>query len=94
VIERTSGTRTKEFVPGRALDAFDQIYCRTGEGKQRLVRPNVTFRPENVPNPEDRRIYLLDGRGRDPVAVAVALEDLRARASADGLTIRPLEDLR
>jgi hypothetical protein len=94
VIERTSGTRTKEFVPGRALDAFDQIYCRTGEGKQRLVRPNVTFRPENVPNPEDRRVYLLDGRGRDPVAVAVALEDLRARASADGLTIRPLEDLR
>jgi UDP-N-acetylglucosamine:LPS N-acetylglucosamine transferase len=94
VIERTTGTRTKEFVPGRALDAFDQIYCRTGEGKQRLVRPNVTFRPENVPDPEERRIYLLDGRGRDPITVAVALEDLRARASADGLTIRPLEDLR
>jgi hypothetical protein len=94
VIERTTGTRTKEFVPGRALDAFDQIYCRTGEGKQRLVRPNVTFRPENVPDPEERRIYLLDGRSRDPIAVAIALEDLRARASADGLTIRPLEDLR
>jgi hypothetical protein len=94
VIARTSGTRTKEFVPGRALDAFDQIYCRTGEGKQRLVRPNVTFRPENVPTPEDRRIYLLDGRGRDPIAVAIALEDLHARASADGLTIRPLEELR
>jgi hypothetical protein len=28
------------------------------------------------------------------VAVAVAIEDLRARASAGGLTIRPLEDLR
>jgi UDP-N-acetylglucosamine:LPS N-acetylglucosamine transferase len=94
VIARTTGARTKEFVPGRALDAFDQIYCRTGEGKQRLVRPNVTFRPEDVPNPEDRRIYLLDGRHRDPVAVAIALEDFQARASADGLTMRPLEDLR
>jgi processive 1,2-diacylglycerol beta-glucosyltransferase len=94
VIARTSGTRTREFVPGRALDAFDQIYCRTGEGKQRLVRPNVIFRPENVPIPEDRRIYLLDGRGRDPIAVTIALEDLHARAVADGLTIRPLEELR
>jgi hypothetical protein len=94
VIARTSGEQTHEFVPGRALDAFDQIYCRTGEGKQRLVRPNVTFRPEDVPEPEERRIYLLDGRDRDPVAVAIALDDLHARASADGLTIRPLEDLR
>jgi len=94
VIAHTTGERAKEFVPGRAFDAFDQLYCRTGEGKQRLVRPNVTFRPEDVPDPEDRRIYLLDGRGRDPVAVAVALEDLHARASAEGLTIHPLEDLR
>jgi UDP-N-acetylglucosamine:LPS N-acetylglucosamine transferase len=94
VIEHRSGERAKEFVPGRALDAFDQIYCRTGQGKQRLVRPNVTFRPEDVPDPEDRRIYLLDGRGRDPVTVAVALQDLEARASADGLTIHPLEELR
>lgn len=94
VITRTSGEKAREFVPGRSLDAFDQIYCRTGEGKQKLVRPNATFRPEDVPDPETRRIYLLDGRHRDPVAVAIALEDLHARASADGLAIRPLEDLR
>ncbi len=85
VITRTSGEKAREFVPGRSLDAFDQIYCRTGEGKQKLVRPNVTFRPEDVPDPESRRIYLLDGRDRDPVAVAIALEDLHARATADGL---------
>jgi UDP-N-acetylglucosamine:LPS N-acetylglucosamine transferase len=94
VIARSSGEKAGEFVPGRALDAFDQIYCRTGTGKQRLVRPNVTFAPEDVPDPEDRRIYLLDGRHRDPIAVAVALADLEARASAEGLAIRPLEDLR
>jgi len=94
VIARTTGEEAEEFVPGRALDAFDQIYCRTGKNKQRLVRPNVTFAPEDVPDPEERRIYLLDGRGRDPVAVAVALADLRARAAAEGLSIRSLEDLR
>jgi len=94
VIAQSSGEKAQEFVPGRALDAFDLIYCRTGQGKQRLVRPNVTFAPEDVPDPEDRRVYLLDGRDRDPVAVAVALADLDARASAAGLTIRPLEELR
>jgi UDP-N-acetylglucosamine:LPS N-acetylglucosamine transferase len=94
VIAQSSGQKAREFVPGRALDAFDQIYCRTGQGKQRLVRPNVTFAPEDVPDPEERRIYLLDGRDRDPVAVAVALADLEARASSEGLSIRPLEDLR
>lgn len=94
VIARTTGEKAQEFVPGRALDAFDQIYCRTGKNKQRLVRPNATFAPEDVPDPEERRIYLLDGRGRDPVAVAVALADLQARATAEGLSIRSLEELR
>ncbi len=54
----------------------------------------MTFAPEDVPSPEERRIYLLDGRHRDPVAVAVALDDLDARAAAAGLSIRPLEELR
>jgi len=94
LISRTTGTRVRDFVPGRALDAFDQFYCRTGPGKQRLVRPNSTFRPEDVPDLSRRRIYLLDGRGRDPLAVTLALEDFEARAEADGLHVRPLEDLR
>jgi len=94
LISDTTGTPVRDFVPGRALDAFDQFYCRTGPGKQRLVRPNSTFRPENVPDLSGRRIYLLDGRGRDPLAVTLALEDFEARAEADGLRVRPLEDLR
>jgi hypothetical protein len=94
LISETTGTPVRDFVPGRALDAFDQFYCRTGPGKQRLVRPNSTFRPENVPDLSGRRIYLLDGRGRDPLAVTLALEDFEARAEADGLRVRPLEDLR
>jgi UDP-N-acetylglucosamine:LPS N-acetylglucosamine transferase len=94
LISHTTGTPVQDFVPGRALDAFDQFYCRTGPGKQRLVRPNTTFRPENVPDPSGRRIYLLDGRGRDPLAVGLALEDFAARVQADGLRVRPLEDLR
>jgi UDP-N-acetylglucosamine:LPS N-acetylglucosamine transferase len=94
VISNTTGTPVRDFVPGRALDAFDQFYCRTGPGKQRLVRPNSTFRPEDVPDPTGRRIYLLDGRGRDPLALAIAIEDFAARADAAGLHVRPLEDLR
>jgi hypothetical protein len=89
-----SGEKATEFVPGRALDAFDQIYCRTGKGKQKLVRPNETFPPEEVPDPEARKVYLLDGRQRDPLALALALEDLQARADAAGLRVRPLDDLR
>lgn len=94
VIAHTTGSPVTEFVPSRALDAFDQFYCRTGPGKQHLVRANATFRPEDVPDPSDRRIYVLDGRGRDPLAVALALEDFAARVDADGLQIHPLEELR
>jgi hypothetical protein len=94
VISEATGEPVRDFVPGRTLDAFDQFYCHTGKGKQRLVRPNDTFRPEDVPEPLGRRIYLLDGRGRDPVAVGLAIEDFAARVEADGLRVRPLEDLR
>jgi len=94
VIAATSGEKAREFVPGRALDAFDQLYCATGKNKQKLVRPNETFPPETVPEPEARKVYLLDGRDRDPLAVALALEDFEARAEAAGLRIRPLGELR
>jgi UDP-N-acetylglucosamine:LPS N-acetylglucosamine transferase len=94
VIAATSGTKTHEFVPGRSLDAFDQLYCRTGKDKQRLVRVNDRFRPENVPQVENRKIYLLDGRGRDPVAVALAIADFETNADARGFEVRPLGDLR
>lgn len=94
VIAAHTGEHAHEFVPGRALDAFDQLYCRTGDHKQRLVRPNKVFKPEDVPAPEARKVFLLDGRHRDPIAVAFALEDFAMRANAAGLEIRPLEDLR
>jgi processive 1,2-diacylglycerol beta-glucosyltransferase len=94
VIVAHSGEKAREFVPGRALDAFDQLYCRTGKNKQKLVRPNDTFAPEDVPDPEVRKVYLLDGRSRDPVAVALALAAFQARADAAGLHVRPLDDLR
>lgn len=94
VIATYSGHRAHEFVPGRALDAFDQLYCRTGKDKQTLVRPNATFRPESVPDLESRKVYLLDGRNRDPVAVALAVRSFEARAAAAGLEVRPLDDLR
>jgi UDP-N-acetylglucosamine:LPS N-acetylglucosamine transferase len=94
-IAQTAGIKApREFVPGRRLDGFDQFYCRTGKLKQRLVEPNLTFRPEDRVSPESRKVYLLDGRNRDPESVAIALADFETRVEGDGLTIRPLEDLR
>ena len=94
VIVARSGKPAHEFVPGRALNAFDQLYCRTGKDKQRLVHPNVKFQPEDVPSPQGRKIYLLDGRGRDPVAVALALADFESRVDAAGLHLQSLAVLR
>jgi processive 1,2-diacylglycerol beta-glucosyltransferase len=94
MIEAQAGAPAREFVPGRRLDAFDQFYCRSGEGKQRLVQPNETFPPEDLVEPEARKVYLLDGRGRDAEAVAIALADFEMRVSQAGLKVRPLEDLR
>jgi processive 1,2-diacylglycerol beta-glucosyltransferase len=94
-IAQTAGIRTpREFVPGRRLDGFDQFYCRTGKLKQRLVEPNQTFRPEDRIHPQARKVYLLDGRNRDPESVAIALADFETRVEGTGLSIRPLEDLR
>ncbi len=94
LIAQTAGVKAHEFVPGRRLDGFDQIYCRTGKVKQRLVEANTTFRPEDTVTPEGRRVYLLDGRSRDPEAVAIALSDFETRAHTAGLDVRPLEELR
>jgi hypothetical protein len=94
VIAHMSGERTHEFVPGRSFDAFDQLYCRTGEGKQRLVRPNVQFRPETDPKLEGRKIYLLDGRHREPAALALTLADFATDATRQNLNVRALEELR
>jgi hypothetical protein len=94
-IAQTAGIRTpREFVPGRRLDGFDQFYCRTGKLKQRLVEPNQTFRPEDAVTPQGRKVYLLDGRNRDPESVAIALADFETRVQDSGLSVRPLEDLR
>ncbi len=94
VIAARSGRSAREFVPGRRLDAFDQFYCRSGRGKQRLVEPNETFQPEDALQPDERKVYLLDGRNRDPEALAIALADFETRVDTAGLQLRPLQDLR
>jgi UDP-N-acetylglucosamine:LPS N-acetylglucosamine transferase len=94
VIADTSGQEVREFVPGRSLDAFDQLYCRTGEDKQRLIRPDVTYRPGARPTLKELDIYLLDGRGRDPEELAAAIADFAARAKFLGMEIQPLRELR
>jgi hypothetical protein len=93
-IAARSHVSAREFVPGRRIDGFDQIYCRSGRRKQRLVEANTTFRPEALPRPRGHAVYLLDGRNRDPAAVAVALEDFATRVRHSKLHLRSLEGLR
>jgi hypothetical protein len=85
-----------EFVPGRELDAFDQIMCRTGgSGPARLVLANTTFGTTHLPqHVRSSRIYLLDGRRGDVQTLQAALARFRNRTDAAGLHVRPLRDLK
>ena len=94
VIAREAHVRPDEFVPGRELDAFDQIYCRVGHYRTRLVLANWTFRANHLPSRvRSARIYLLDGRGGGPAALHAALVNFRGRLTAAGYRSRPLRDL-
>jgi hypothetical protein len=84
----------REFVPGRRIDAFDQIYCRSAKHKQRLIEANHTFASSAPLHLYGRSVYILDGRHRDPAAVAVSLEQFAHRAQRSHLRLRSLKGLR
>ncbi len=93
VLARETGQPAHEFVSARRPDAFDQFFSR--RVKQKLVVPNHTFAPEDLPSRfENRKVYLLDGRDRDRVAMEVAVSDLETRLERSGLQARPLGELR
>jgi len=93
VIARQAGEPTKVFVPGRRLDAFDRYYA--GRTKQRLVVPNDTFGPDQLPDTlEADRVYLLDGRGRQLDEMERAVSALVARLDRANLRAGALGELR
>jgi hypothetical protein len=93
VIAREAGEPTKVFVPGRRLDAFDRFYA--GRTKQRLVVPNETFGPGELPTSlEADRVYLLDGRGRHLDEMERAVNALVARLDRGNLRAGSLGELR
>ncbi len=93
VIAHEAGEPMREFVSGRRPDAFDQFFSR--RAKQRLVVPDHTFGPESLPAElEGRKVYLLDGRNRDAVAMEIALSDLETRLTHARLQAHPLGELR
>ena len=56
---------------------------------------NVVVLPESMPAElEGRKIYVLDGRGRDVVAMEVAVSDLELRLDHARLVAHPLGELR
>jgi UDP-N-acetylglucosamine:LPS N-acetylglucosamine transferase len=93
VLARETGEPTHEFVSARRPDAFDQFFSR--RVKQKLIVPNHTFAPEDLPSRfENRKVYLLDGRDRDRIAMEVAVSDLATRLERSGLQAHPLGELR
>jgi processive 1,2-diacylglycerol beta-glucosyltransferase len=93
VIAEEAGTPAKEFCPGRRLDAFDQYYSH--RQKQKLVVANFTMRPESLPEQlQAGKVYVLDGRDRDPTAMEVAVADLHAQFESAGLRAASLGELR
>jgi UDP-N-acetylglucosamine:LPS N-acetylglucosamine transferase len=93
IIAQEAGAPAKEFCPGRRLDAFDQYWSH--KQKQKLVMANYTVRPESLPGDlQAGKVYVLDGRDRDPTAMEVAVADLDAQFESAGLRAAPLGELR
>ncbi len=93
LIAAEAEAQVREFCPGRRLDAFDQYYSH--RQKQKLVQANHMVRPENLPSHlESGKVYVLDGRDRDPLAMEIAVADLQAQFLRSGLRAAPLGELR
>jgi UDP-N-acetylglucosamine:LPS N-acetylglucosamine transferase len=93
VLAQETGRSAHEFVSARRPDAFDQFFSR--RAKQKLVVPNHSFAPEDLPvSFESSKVYLLDGRNRDRIAMEVAVSDLGSRLEQSGLRAHPLGELR
>jgi UDP-N-acetylglucosamine:LPS N-acetylglucosamine transferase len=93
-LTRTTGAPPIEFVAAHPIDGFDQMYCRTGRMKQRLVRANHTFTPTSVPGLRNRGVYVLDARAAPPGAIARALHRVAVKARRSGLRVRSYRALR
>ena len=91
---RRPASRRASSCPGRRLDAFDQYYSH--RQKQKLVRRRThTCGPRTCPTElEAGKVYVLDGRDRDPTAMEVAVADLDAQFEPAGLRAAPLGELR
>jgi UDP-N-acetylglucosamine:LPS N-acetylglucosamine transferase len=95
VIKQQAHVVADEFVPGRELNAFDQLYCRSGLSPARLVIPNKVFGTDNLPDTlRPAQVYLLDGRNGDAASLSTALAQFRSRLDQGRLRSRPLRDLR
>jgi UDP-N-acetylglucosamine:LPS N-acetylglucosamine transferase len=93
-IAARTGVSAREFVPGRRIDAFDQIYCRSAKHKQRLVEANHTFGSSVPVHVHGRSVYVLDGRHQDAQALITSLDQFTHRAQRSGLHVRSLKGLR
>ena len=93
-LARRVGSPPVEFVAAHPIDAFDQLYCRTGRIKQRLVRANHTFTPTAVPTLHNPASTCSTWRAATPRTTARALHRVGVEARESGLRVRSYRALR
>ncbi|MBV8950778.1 MAG: hypothetical protein JOZ99_07880, partial [Actinobacteria bacterium] len=93
LIHRNAGCRVVDFVPGRRLDAFDQMWSRSR--RERLVMADAVIHPGKMPAQlRAAKVYLVDGRRSDPAELRVTLVQFESRLRTAGLSVAPLKKLR
>jgi hypothetical protein len=93
LIHRHSGFRVVDFVPGRRLDAFDQMWSRRRH--ERLVVADAVIRPGRTPpSLHAAHVYVVDGRRSEPNQLRGALVQLQGGLRRAGLSSAPLGQLR
>lgn len=97
-LARLIGRPVRVFAPGRRITAFDLLDCR--DAHLSVVVPNAELTAADLDRPVApgafrlHQIYLLNGLGSSPEAMAALLDQTGTALVASGLQAAPLADLR
>ncbi len=94
LLERLAGQPVSVFVPGRRINVFDLVACRSAHN--RTVVPNHVFRASDVDTVHmtARHTYLVDGERASAAELASLLNKVADQLSRAHLEGAPLVELR
>ena len=94
LLERLAGQPVSVFVPGRRINVFDLVACRSAHS--RTVVPNHVFRASDVDTVHmtARHTYVVDGERASAAELASLLSKVADQLSSAHLEGAPLDELR